>query len=114
MWQVGLQEKISEILLKKFDLGSADNKLALVLATSHPVTWHLSVAGFSSPPDILVSDGSNVVDIQTGHQVMTSTAIMTTPNLTTKLARPKFSHINTFTTIDTANRIFINLPPGKK
>ena len=114
MWQVRLQEKISEILLKKFDSGSADNKLALVLATSHPVTWHLSVAGFSFPPDILVSDGSNVVDIQTGHQVMTSTAIMTTPNLTTKLARAKFSHINTFTTIDTANRIFINLPPGKK
>lgn len=91
--------------------GSRDHKLALVLATSHPVTWHLSVAGFSSTPDILVSDGSNVVDIQTGHQVETSTAIMTTPSLTTKLARAKFSHINTFTTIDMANRIFINLPP---
>ena len=102
------------IFFNLFCEGPQDHKLALVLATSHPVTWHLSVSGFSSPADILVSDGSSVVDIQTGQLVQTSPAIMTNPSLTTKLARAKFSHINTFTTIDTANRVFINLPPGNR
>ena len=94
-------------------LGPLTHKLALVLASGHPVTWHLSVSGFSSAADILVSDGSSVVDIRTGHQIQSSPAILSSPNLTTKLARAKFSHINTFTTIEMANRIFINLPPGK-
>jgi len=91
--------------------GPLTHKLALVLASGHPVTWHLSVSGFSSAADILVSDGSSVVDIRTGHQIQSSPAILSSPNLTTKLARAKFSHINTFTTIEMANRIFINLPP---
>jgi len=91
--------------------GPPTHSLALVLATAHPVTWHLSVSGFSAAPDILVSDGSTVLDLSSGQQIQSSPAILSSPALTSKLAIAKFSHINTFTTIDTANRIFITLPP---
>jgi len=91
--------------------GPVSHKIALVLSSAHPVTWHLSVSGFSSTPDILVSDGSSVMDIHTRQQLTSSPAILSSPELTSKLAKAKFSHINTFTTIDTANRVFIKLPP---
>ena len=93
--------------------GPVSHKIALVLSSAHPVTWHLSVSGFSSTPDILVSDGSSVMDIHTRQQLTSSPAILSSPELTSKLAKAKFSHINTFTTIDTANRVFIKLPPGR-
>jgi len=91
--------------------GPPTNSLALVLATANPVTWHLTVSGFSSPPDILVSDESSVVDVNSGHQMKSTPAYLSSPEITRKLAIKEFSHINTFTTIDTANRIYIELPP---
>ena len=43
-----------------------NNSLALVLASPTPVTWHLTTSGFNSHTDILISDGSRVLDIETG------------------------------------------------
>lgn len=84
-------------------------ELSLVLATPVPVTWHLTVSGLAPAPAILISDGSRVIDTATGLELPVSAAILNNKIITENLARAKFSHIHTFTSITAANRIFINL-----
>ena len=83
-----------------------------MLATPTPVTWHLSVSGHAPGPNILISDGSRVLDTMTGHELPTTAAILTTKIITENLALAKFSTIHTFTSTKAANRIFIKLKPG--
>ena len=77
-----------------------------------PVTWHLTVSGLAPAPAILISDGSRVIDTATGLELPVSAAILNNKIITENLARAKFSHIHTFTSITAANRIFINLKKG--
>ena len=94
--------------------GSDNNRsLALVLASPTPVTWHLTSSGYTSPPDILLSDGSRVLDIETGEEFPSSPAILSTLVITENLALAKFSSIHSFTSLSGANRIFIRLPSGR-
>ena len=94
--------------------GSDNNRsLALVLASPTPVTWHLTSSGYNSPPDILISDGSRVLDIETGEELPTSPAILSNVVTTENLALAKFSYIHSFTSLLGANRIFIRLPSGR-
>ena len=92
--------------------GSTNNSLALVLASPTPVTWHLTTSGYNSRIDILISDGSRVLDIETGAELQTSPAILSTVVITENLALAKFSYIHSFTSLRGANRIFIRLPSG--
>lgn len=85
-------------------------RLSLVLATPSPVTWHLTISGFSSQRDILISDGSKVLDIESGEELATSPAILSTVVITENLALAKFSYIHSFTSVSGANRIFVRLP----
>ena len=94
--------------------GSTNNKsLALVLASPAPVTWHLTTSGYNAHTDILISDGSRVLDIETGDELPSSPAILSTVVITENLALAKFSYIHSFTSLRGANRIFIRLPSGK-
>ena len=96
-------------------VGTVAERVALVLATPHPVTWRLSLTGAAAgPPHLLVSDGSTVVDNVTGAALHTTRAILANPAITGKLAIAQFNHINSFTSIDTANKISISLPQGLK
>ena len=93
--------------------GSTNNKsLALVLASPTPVTWHLTTSSYNSRIDILISDGSRVLDIESGEELQTSSAILSTVVITENLALAKFSYIHSFTSLRGANRIFIRLPSG--
>ena len=85
-----------------------------MLATPVPVTWHLTVSGLAPSPAILISDGSRVIDTASGLELPVSVAILNNKIITENLARAKFSHIHTFTSISAANRIFINLKKGEK
>ena len=89
------------------------SSLSLVLATPSPVTWHLTREGYSGHTDILISDGSKVIDIKTGEELPTSPAILSTVVITENLALAKFSYIHSFTSLTGANRIFIRLPTGR-
>ena len=89
------------------------SSLALVLATPSPVTWHLTRSGYSPHTEILISDGSTVRDLETGQELDTSPAILSTVVITENLALAKFSHIHSFTSLSGANRIFVRLPPGR-
>ena len=90
-----------------------NNSLALVLASPTPVTWHLTSSGYNSHTDILISDGSRVLDIETGEELPSSPAILSTVVITENLALAKFSYIHSFTSLRGANRIFIRLPSGR-
>ena len=90
-----------------------NNSLALVLASPTPVTWHLTTSGYNSRIDILISDGSRVLDIETGEELPSSPAILSTVVITENLALAKFSYIHSFTSLRGANRIFIRLPSGR-
>lgn len=65
----------------------------------------------SSRPNILISDGSHVIDTATGEELATTAAILRTESITLKLAKTQFSAVHTFTSITAANRIFIRLSP---
>jgi hypothetical protein len=92
--------------------GSETHNLSLVLSSpGREVIWHLTTQGFLSLPDILVSDGSRVVRSTDGRPLPAGKAALDSRALTHKLAIARFSHITTFTTIETANDILINLPP---
>ena len=97
-----------------YSLSGSNNQteLSLVLATPVPVTWHLTVSGLAPAPVILISDGSRVINTATGLELPVSAAILNNKIITENLARAKFSHIHTFTSITAANRIFINLKKG--
>ena len=71
------------------------------------------MSGFkqSSEPNILISDGSRVIDTATGAELPTTAAILRTETITHKLARTQFSTVHTFTSITAANRIFIQMLP---
>ena len=94
--------------------------VALVLASPSPVTWHLTVSGPApSPaprpaPRILISDGSRVLDTASGAELAASVAILSSKEITEKLALAQFSSIHTFTSLAAANRIFINLKKGER
>ena len=89
-----------------------ETELSLVLASSSPVTWHLSWSRYSSQPRILISHMSSVIDSNTGLELPTTPAILRTEAITAKLALTQFNNIHTFTSITAANRIFINLLPS--
>ena len=90
--------------------------VALVLASPSPVTWHLTVSGPapSPAPSILISDGSRVLDTASGAELAASVAILSSKEITEKLALAQFSSIHTFTSLAAANRIFINLKKGER
>ena len=100
------------------------SRVALVLASPSPVTWHLTVNGpapspasNSAPrpaPSILISDGSRVLDTASGAELAASVAILSSKVITEKLALAQFSSIHTFTSLAAANRIFINLEKGER
>ena len=90
--------------------------MALVLASPSPVTWHLTVSGPAPrpAPRILISDGSRVLDTASGAELAASVAILSSKEITEKLALAQFSSIHTFTSLAAANRIFINLKKGER
>lgn len=75
-----------------------------------PTVWHLST---SSPdlPTILLSVGSSAIDATTGAELESSPALITSIATAAKIARNRFGHLNTVTTVSkAANRVFASLP----
>ena len=77
--------------------------------SSSPTTWHLSTNS-ATPPSILVSVGSSVLEAASGRPIKSSPALLSSAAIAAKIARGRFGHLNTFSTVgEEANRIFVSM-----
>ena len=81
-----------------------------MLMSNVPTVWHLSTSS-ADLPTILLSVGSSAIDATTGTELESSPALITSIATAAKIARNRFGHLNTVTTVSkAANRVFVSLP----